>query len=136
MVRDKIKASGSVSSKGSGSSQNVFRKKPRASAQRLTSQGSGSGIIQAVPGYEKYKFKGCWTIGNDTAYPVLNKMAVCGVPNVSDCAKRASNINLSTIAYDGKGQCEAGDLEYQSKTSTECYNTYGQGKSWAVYSTK
>ena len=98
--------------------------------------GSGSGVMQPVPGYEKYKFKGCWSVGNDTAYPVLNKMAVCGVPNISDCAKRATNLNLSTMAYDGKGMCQAGDLEYQTKTPTECYNTYGQGKSWSVYSTK
>ncbi len=98
--------------------------------------GSGSGVMQPVPGYEKYKFKGCWSVGNDTAYPVLNKMAVCGVPNISDCAKRATNLNLATMAYDGKGMCQAGDLEYQTKTPTECYNTYGQGKSWSVYSTK
>jgi hypothetical protein len=108
----------------------------KSSAAGGASLGSGSGIMQPVPGYEKYKFKGCWMIGNDTAYPVLSKMAVSGVSNVSDCAKRVSNLNLSTLAYDGKGMCEGGDTEYQTKTPAECYNTYGQGKSWAVYSTK
>jgi len=99
-------------------------------------QGQGSSILQNVPGFPEYQFKGCWTKGNDTTYPILNAMAVPKVDTIEQCAEKAKALNLSTIAYDGSstGMCFGGESEYKNTTTAQCYNTYKLGKSFAVYS--
>ena len=99
-------------------------------------QGQGSSILQNVTGFTEYQFKGCWTKGNDTTYPILNAMAVSKVDTIEQCAEKAKALNLSTIAYDGSstGMCFGGESEYKNTTTAQCYNTYKLGKSFAVYS--
>jgi hypothetical protein len=91
-------------------------------------------IQEAAPNYPEYKFKGCWTYGNDTQYPILNKMVASNIPNMSDCVRKVSQIGLQSAAYDGKNLCIGGGSEYTQTTPINCDNTYTKDKSWLVYS--
>ncbi len=94
----------------------------------------GSNITNAAPHYPKYKYKGCWTHGHDTTYPIVNQMLFKDTPNMNNCVKKISELGLSVAAYDGNGICMGGDKEYQTQTSTDCSGTYPKKKSWLVYS--
>jgi hypothetical protein len=103
--------------------------------------GSGGGtntesIPEAAPNFPNYKFKGCWTTGHDTSFPVLTDMYLTDIKSMDECVKRASQMGLSNVGYDGKGKCIAGKQDYTTSTSTQCYNTYKLDKSWLVYSNK
>lgn len=103
--------------------------------------GSGGGtntesIPDAAPNFPNYKFKGCWTTGHDTSFPVLTDMYLTDIKSMDECVKRASQMGLSNVGYDGKGKCIAGKQDYTKSTSTQCYNTYKLDKSWLVYSNK
>ena len=89
----------------------------------------------AAPNYPNYKFKGCWTYGNDTAYPILTKTIAQNVTSMDDCVGKASNLGLSSAAYDGSNICFGGGSEYSTNTPVKCKHTYHKGKSWLVYST-
>ena len=91
-------------------------------------------VEDAAPNYPSYKYKGCWSYGNDTQYPILSKMVVSNISNMDDCVGKISQVGLPSVAYDGKSLCFGGDNSYSEYNSTNCESTYGQGKSWLVYS--
>jgi len=91
-------------------------------------------VEDAAPNYPSYKYKGCWSSGNDTQYPILKKMVVSNISNMDDCVGKISQVGLPSVAYDGKSLCFGGDNSYSEYNSTNCESTYGQGKSWLVYS--
>ena len=92
-------------------------------------------LENVAPNYPNYKFKGCWTYGNDTAYPILTKTIAQNVTSMDDCVGKASNLGLSSAAYDGSNLCFGGGSEYSTNNRAKCKHTYPKGKSWLVYST-
>ena len=91
-------------------------------------------IQDSAPDYPNYTFKGCWSSGNNTMYPILNKMVIPNVFNMNDCVKSISRAGLQSAAYDGKNLCFGGGSNYTEYTSSKCDDTYTKGKSWLVYS--
>jgi hypothetical protein len=91
-------------------------------------------IQDAAPTYPDYKYKGCWSSGNDTQYPILTKMVVSNIFNMDDCVGKISQAGLKSVAYDGKNICTGGGEEYSEYTHAKCDSTHSQGKSWLVYS--
>ena len=80
-------------------------------------------IQDAAPNYPNYKYRGCWTYGHDTSYPILSKMVVNKIPNMNECVGRVSQQGLKTAAYDGKNLCFGGGSEYSTNTSVNCEQT-------------